>query len=62
MSAALESHRPVHYGPRRHIASIRERLDALSFERLEAVPQAPCLGAEIRGVDLSKPMDDVLRA
>lgn len=61
MSAALESHRPVHYGPRRHIASIRERLDGLSFERLEAVPQAPCLGAEIRGVDLSKPMDDVLR-
>jgi len=61
MSAALESHRPVHYGPRRHIASIRERLDALSFERLEAVPQAPCLGAEIRGVDLGKPMDDALR-
>lgn len=62
MSAALESHRPIHYGPRRHIASIRERLDALAFDRLEAVPQSPCLGAEIRGVDLGKPMDDGLRA
>ncbi len=62
MSAALESHRPIHYGPRRHIASIRERLDALSFDRFEVVPQSPCLGAEVRGVDLGKPMDDALRA
>lgn len=61
MSAAFASHRPIHYGPRRHIASIRERLDALSFDRLEAVPQSPCLGAEIRGVDLAVPMDDALR-
>lgn len=62
MSAALESHRPIHYGPRRHIASIRERLDALAFDRFEVVPQSPCLGAEVRGVDLGKPMDDALRA
>ncbi|MBB84897.1 MAG: taurine dioxygenase [Deltaproteobacteria bacterium] len=62
MSAAIESHRPLHYGPRRHIAAIRERLDALNFDRFEVVPQAPCLGGEVRGVDLSKPMDAALAA
>ena len=62
MSAAFESHRPIHYGPRRHISAIRERLDALSFEDFEVVPQSPCLGAEIRGVDLGKPMDEALAA
>ena len=57
MSAAalapeLPSHRPIHYGPRRHIKAIRERLDALHFDHFEVVPQAPSLGAEIRGLDL----------
>jgi taurine dioxygenase len=57
MSAALTTpnvaaHRPIHYGPRRHIKAIRERLAALRFDRFEAIPQSPCLGAEIRGLDL----------
>jgi taurine dioxygenase len=42
------------FGPRRHIAGQRERLDALRFDHFEAKLQSPCLGAEIRGVDLSK--------
>lgn len=54
---AIAAHRPLHYGPRRHLAAIRERLDALSFTHFEAIPQSPCLGAEIRGLDLSKPLD-----
>jgi taurine dioxygenase len=57
MSAALttpsvSAHRPVHYGPRRHIQKIRARLDALRFDTFEAIPQSPCLGAEIRGLNL----------
>lgn len=62
MSAALEasgvpSHRPIHYGPRRHIKAIRERLAALRFDHFEVVPQAPCLGAEVQGLDLREPLD-----
>jgi taurine dioxygenase len=66
MSAPLQTsnvaaHRPIHYGPRRHIQRIRERLDALDFDRFEVVPQSPCLGAEIRGLDLSTPLSsDIL--
>ena len=48
--------RPIHYGPRRHVKAMRERLAALRFEHFEAIPQSPCLGAEIRGLDLSKPL------
>lgn len=62
MSAAIRTHRPKHYGPRRHIAAIRERLDALRFEHFEVEPQSPCLGAVLRGVDLGKPMDAPLVA
>lgn len=47
------SHR-MHYGPRKHLASQRERLDALHFEHFDAALQSPCLGAEIRGLDLSQ--------
>ncbi|MGY8737419.1 MAG: TauD/TfdA dioxygenase family protein [bacterium] len=54
--SAIAPHRPIHYGPRRHIAPIRERLAGLDFNHFEAVPQSPCLGAEIRGLDLSKPL------
>ncbi len=61
-AAAIESHRPIHYGPRRHIAAIRERLDALRFDDFEAVPQSPCLGAEIRGLDLRKPITKEIAA
>lgn len=47
--------RRIQYGPRKHIATQRERLDALEFDHFEATLQSPCLGAEIRGVDLSQP-------
>lgn len=50
------STRPIHFGPRRHIAQIRERLSGLHFDHFEAALQSPCLGAEIRGVDLTKPV------
>lgn len=51
---------PMHFGPRKHIASQRERLDALQFDHFEATLLSPCLGAEIRGVDLSKPTQPAL--
>jgi taurine dioxygenase len=54
------STRPIHFGPRRHIAQIRERLDDLKFDHFEATLQSPCLGAEIRGVDLTKPASPAL--
>jgi len=56
------STRPIHFGPRRHIAQIRERLDGLRFDHFEATLQSPCLGAEIRGVDLGKPVSAELAA
>ncbi len=56
------STRPIHYGPRRHISQVRERLDGLSFDHFEATLQSPCLGAEIRGVDLGKPLSPELAA
>jgi alpha-ketoglutarate-dependent taurine dioxygenase len=46
----------LHYGPRRHIAKQRERLEALRFDQFEATLLSPCLGAEIRGLDLSQAM------
>lgn len=52
----MTTRRPIHYGPRRHIAKTRERLDGLRFQHFEATLQSPCLGAEIRGVDLRKPV------
>jgi len=48
------------FGPRRHIAKQRERLDALEFEHFEARLQSPCLGAEIHGVDLSRDITPAL--
>jgi taurine dioxygenase len=44
------------YGPRRHVAAHRARLDALRFDHFEPRLLSPCLGAEIRGVDLSTPL------
>jgi taurine dioxygenase len=52
--------RRLQYGPRKHIASQRERLDALRFDHFEAALQSPCMGAEIRGVDLSRPASPAL--
>lgn len=51
----MKIQRKMHYGPRKHIARLTERLSGLDFEHFEATLQSPCLGAEIRGVDLSKP-------
>jgi taurine dioxygenase len=52
--------RQPQYGPRKHIANQRERLDALHFDHFEAALQSPCMGAEIRGVDLSRPANPAL--
>ncbi len=51
----------LHFGPRRFIRETRERLLGLRFEHFEAVLQAPCLGAEIRGLDLREPLSDAQR-
>lgn len=51
---------PLHFGPRKHVAAWRERLDALAFDGFEATPLAPCLGAEIAGVDLTQPLSPEL--
>jgi taurine dioxygenase len=56
----LKIQRKIHYGPRKHIANQRERLDALHFDHFEATLQSPCLGAEIRGVDLSQSISPAL--
>ncbi len=50
----------VQFGPRRHISKQRERLDALHFDQFKATLLSPCLGAEIEGVDLSKPLSPTL--
>lgn len=50
----------LHFGPRRHVTDTRERLNALQFDHFEATLQSPCIGAEIRGIDLSKPMGSEL--
>jgi taurine dioxygenase len=50
-----------HFGPRKFIRDTRERLLGLRFEHFEAVLQAPCLGAEIRGLDLREPLSDPQR-
>lgn len=50
----MKIQRRMHYGPRKHIAKQRERLDALDFDHFEATLLSPCLGAEIRGIDLSR--------
>ena len=56
----MNMQRRLQYGPRKHIASQRERLDALHFDHFEAALQSPCMGAEIRGVDLSRPANPAL--
>ena len=45
-------------GPRHFLNPTREALAQLSFDRIEARPLSPTIGAEIRGVDLSKPLDE----
>ncbi|MFG2827888.1 TauD/TfdA dioxygenase family protein [Streptomyces sp. NPDC048434] len=49
-----EGHRILHRTP--------EDWDDRPYERFEVVPQAATIGAEIRGLDLSRPLSDGLRA
>jgi len=45
-------------GPRRFLDARHEELMSLRFDRIELKPLAPTIGAEIRGVDLSQPVDE----
>ncbi|MGW7573972.1 TauD/TfdA dioxygenase family protein [Streptomyces sp. NPDC054765] len=49
-----EGHRVLHRTP--------DGWDDRPYERFEVVPQAATIGAEIRGLDLSRPLSDGLRA
>ncbi|MFK7898792.1 MAG: TauD/TfdA dioxygenase family protein [Myxococcota bacterium] len=49
-----------HFGPRRHVAETRARLQALEFDHFDVTLASPCLGGEVRGVDLSKPLSPSL--
>jgi taurine dioxygenase len=46
----------LHPGPYASVQSTRERLADLAFEGFELTPAGACLGAEVRGVDLGKPL------
>ena len=46
-----------HYGPRPHVRTERERLDALRFARIGLNPLGATCGAEVTGVDLAD-LDD----
>lgn len=45
-------------GPRRKLRGSREKLEALSFERIGVHPMSPSIGAELSGIDLTKAMDE----
>ena len=45
-------------GPRKFLDARRQELAGLRFDRIEVAPLSPTLGAEIRGVDLGRPLDD----
>jgi taurine dioxygenase len=47
-------------GPKRFLSKTREALEGARSEyaRIEIAPQSPTIGAEVRGVDLSRPVDD----
>jgi len=45
-------------GPRPHLRKESERLAGLRFERIQATPVSPTIGAEIRGVQLARLDDD----
>ncbi len=50
------------FGHRPFIDEARARLDALRFEHFDATRVGACLGAEIRGLDLSEDLDDAVVA
>lgn len=45
-------------GPRPHLRSKCEALADLGFEHIDVRPMSPTIGAEIHGIDLSKPVED----
>jgi taurine dioxygenase len=49
-----------HFGPRRHVAETRERLSNLRFDHFDVTLMSPCLGGEVRGIDLAKPLSPSL--
>lgn len=49
--------RGMHFGPRPPLREARDRLRALRFQRIRAVPLAPTIGAEIVGVAIPE-LDD----
>ncbi len=46
------------FGPRKFLDVRRQELAGLRFERIRPRPLSPTLGAEIEGVDLTRPLDD----
>ena len=48
----------VNPGQRPYLKDRHEQLSQLSWKRISAERISPCLGAEISGVDLSKPLDE----
>jgi taurine dioxygenase len=56
--------RPVYeaMGKRPFLRDARERLAALRFDHIEAIPQSPTIGAEIRGVSLRDHLPDPVLA
>lgn len=49
------------YEGRRTLRRVPDDWQERPYERIEVVPQGRIIGAEIRGVDLSRPLDDALR-
>lgn len=49
------------YEGRRTLRRLPEGWEERPYERIEVVPQGRVIGAEIRGVDLSRPLDEPLR-
>ena len=46
------------FGPRPFLRDRAQELDDLRFDRIGIRRASPVIGAEIRGVDLAKPIDD----
>ena len=47
-----------HYGPRPFLSTMRDALSKQPYTRIEVMPMAATIGAEIRGVDLREELDD----
>ena len=51
---------PVKVGPDAHVAAERERLGALRWEHFDVRQLSPTIGGEISGIDLTRPLRDVV--